>query len=120
MVLLPHRCFAEQRFRFGVEVGNRVDAASELGQVVQEENVGWITPPDDVDRFVAAVLQARRDRAGLQSMSERARRAAREKYSYEAVMTGYRRLFASLFAPSSAEAVGEATRPPSRDAAGRL
>jgi glycosyltransferase involved in cell wall biosynthesis len=81
-----------------------VDAQSELALVVKEEQAGWIVEPGDVAGFVAAVLEARGDRARLVAMGARARAAAAGRYSYAVVMRGYRDLFASVFASGRAAA----------------
>jgi colanic acid biosynthesis glycosyl transferase WcaI len=81
-----------------------VDPQSELALVVQEERVGWTVQPGDVAGFVDAVLEARGDGLRLAAMGERARAAAADRYSYEAVMRGYRALFASVFARGGAAA----------------
>jgi glycosyltransferase involved in cell wall biosynthesis len=81
-----------------------VDPQSELALVVREERVGWIVEPGDVTGFVSAVLEARADRARLAAMGVRGRAAAAGRYSYEAVMRGYRDLFTSVFASGGAAA----------------
>jgi glycosyltransferase involved in cell wall biosynthesis len=81
-----------------------VDPQSELALVVREEQVGWTVAPGDVAGFVAAVLEARADRGRLAAMGARGRAAAAGRYSYEAVMRGYRDLFASVFAEDRAAA----------------
>jgi colanic acid biosynthesis glycosyl transferase WcaI len=81
-----------------------VDAQSELALVVREERVGWVVEPGDVTGFVSAVLEARADRERLAAMGVRGRAAAGGRYSYEAVMRGYRELFTSVFASGGAAA----------------
>lgn len=81
-----------------------VDPQSELALVVKEERAGWIVEPGDVAGFVAAVLEARADPVRLAAMGGRGRAAAAERYSYEAVMRGYRALFASVFVQDTAAA----------------
>jgi len=73
-----------------------VDADSEIGRVIREEDVGWVTPPGDVDAFVQAVIDAAADRERLARMAARARAAARAKYSRETAMKAYTAVFHTL------------------------
>ena len=72
------------------------DENSELALVVKEEHIGWVVPPGDVDRFAAAVLEARSDPVRLTEMGIRARRAAETKYSYEIIIQAYVNLIVGL------------------------
>ena len=58
------------------------DRHSELALVVREEEIGWVVPPEDPERLVAAILEARRDPERLRAMGERARRAAEQTYTF--------------------------------------
>jgi len=72
------------------------DENSELGLVVKEERIGWVVPPGDVDRIVAAILDARANTACLAEMGQRARQAAETKYSFECVIESYHSLIQGL------------------------
>ncbi|MBE3145222.1 MAG: glycosyltransferase family 4 protein [Planctomycetes bacterium] len=72
---------------------------SELALVIKEEKIGWVVPPGDIDRFAAAVLEARDDPVRLAAMGGRARRAVEIKYSYECAIAAYSDLFHSLEKP---------------------
>jgi glycosyltransferase involved in cell wall biosynthesis len=71
-----------------------LEADSEIGAMVKEEMIGWVVEPDDIDGFVNAVLQAKRDPTALAEMGRRARRIAETKYSYAAVLQQYEQLLA--------------------------
>jgi glycosyltransferase involved in cell wall biosynthesis len=58
------------------------DRHSELALVVREEEIGWVVPPEDPERLVAAILEARRDPERLRAMGERARRTAEQTYTF--------------------------------------
>jgi colanic acid biosynthesis glycosyl transferase WcaI len=73
-----------------------VDADSELALIVNEEQIGWIVPPGDVQGLVNAVLAAREDPAALREMGVRARRAVEAKYSMTHAIAAYGELVRSL------------------------
>lgn len=72
------------------------DENSELALVIKEEKIGWVVPPGDVDRFVAAIREARADPARLAEMGRRARLAVESKYSCEKAVNAYCELIAGL------------------------
>jgi glycosyltransferase involved in cell wall biosynthesis len=72
------------------------DSDSELALVVQEEQIGWIVPPDQPDRITEAILEAQAHPDWLAKMGLRARQAAEEKYSLPLVIEAYRTLIHSL------------------------
>jgi glycosyltransferase involved in cell wall biosynthesis len=69
-----------------------VDADSEPALVVNEESIGWVVPPDQPDKIVAAILDAKSNRQRLGDMGTRARQAAEKKYSRERVIKAYENL----------------------------
>ncbi len=77
------------------------DAESELARVVTEEAIGWVVPPGDARGLAAAVLAARDHPVETRQMGERAARAAREKYSLELALAGYRTAVRKVAAPVS-------------------
>jgi len=62
------------------------DRESELAQVMEEEQVGWVVPPDDVDAFVNVILEARNSAHLRAEMGRRAREAAERKYDPDRVV----------------------------------
>lgn len=77
------------------------DADSELALLVEEEEVGWVVPPEQPEKLAAAVRAARSCPERLAEMSRRARRVAEGKYSFEVVSASYSRMLGEL------EAAGE-------------
>lgn len=69
---------------------------SELARVVQEEGIGWVVCPGDVNGIVQAVLAATSDAGRLAEMGERARSAAEAKYSLQSVIDAYQALICEL------------------------
>lgn len=63
---------------------------SELAQVVHEEEIGWVTPPNDADKIVEAICEAMNHPDRLDAMGRRARRAAEDKYLLEHAIAAYR------------------------------
>lgn len=62
---------------------------SELAQVVSEDGIGWIVPPDEVETLEKTVLEIEKDRALIESMEKRARNSALTKYSVETAVQRY-------------------------------
>jgi glycosyltransferase involved in cell wall biosynthesis len=69
--------------------------------MVQEEEVGWVVPPDRPQELVRVLREAQDRFSALEQMGIRARKAAEQKYSYFRGMEAYLRLFAAT--PSSAQ-----------------
>jgi glycosyltransferase involved in cell wall biosynthesis len=72
------------------------DSGSEIDLVVREENVGWVSPPGDVDRCVGAIRDAASDRPRLAQMAVRARAVAERRFSEEIGLAAYRDLVESV------------------------
>ena len=70
------------------------DRESELARVVEEEHVGWVVSPGDVDGIVSVLRMA--VRADLPEMSRRARSAVERKYSRASVLQAYSDLLHGL------------------------
>ncbi len=85
------------------------DHDSELARVVKEEGVGWVVPPDDIEGFARAVIEARSQPQRLQQMGRRAQRAVEQKYRLKSILEKYERLLD--------EALGEQERADRRRAA---
>jgi len=72
------------------------DDHSELALVVKEERIGWVVPPGDIDRIIAAILEAKSNPTRLAEMGQRARQVAETKYSFERVIESYHSLIQGL------------------------
>lgn len=68
------------------------DAASELSQVVDEEQIGWVAPPGNPQAIADAILDASSDPARLDQMSKRAYAAVESKYSVDSTVAAYREI----------------------------
>jgi glycosyltransferase involved in cell wall biosynthesis len=75
------------------------DPDSELAQVVAEEGIGWVVPPNQPDKIAGAIREARADPDLLAEMGRRARAAAEQKYRLDQVIDSYVALLAELDAP---------------------
>lgn len=73
-----------------------VPSDSEVAQVVREERIGWVVPPEAPAMLVAAVQEARARPQDLRSMASRARQAAEAKYTFEGAIAAYLSLIAGL------------------------
>ncbi len=65
------------------------DEGSELAMIVEEENVGWITPPENSDKLLETIRRIIGEKERLCEMGERARQAALEKYSEATAVRRY-------------------------------
>jgi glycosyltransferase involved in cell wall biosynthesis len=72
------------------------DSNSELALVIEEENIGWLVSPGDVDGLCGVIIEAKSNAGLLAEMGRRARKAAEAKYSFEAVKTAYLGLVRSI------------------------
>jgi len=66
-----------------------VDPESEVGLLIQEEQVGWVVAPADAEGFVSAIREASKF-SRLHEMGYRAREIAECKYSLAAIIARYR------------------------------
>lgn len=74
---------------------------SELALVVEEEAMGWVVEPGDVEHMKEIVLAALEDSETLRVMGNNARAAQQRKYTKDCVVDSYSRLFSSTNAVSS-------------------
>ncbi len=65
------------------------EEGSELATVIEEDKVGWVSPPHEPEKLKETILQAYADRENLPEMSRRARRSAETKYSVETALKKY-------------------------------
>ncbi len=63
---------------------------SEVAQVVEEESVGWIVPPNDPDELYRKIQEIKREQGNLPAIRTKARAAALEKYSLKTAVKKYR------------------------------
>lgn len=73
-----------------------VEAGSEPAIVIEEENVGWVSPPHEPELLKAVILKAFAERGKLEEINKRARRAAETKYSFETALQKYFDVFEAL------------------------
>jgi glycosyltransferase involved in cell wall biosynthesis len=63
---------------------------SELARVVEEDNIGWIAPPDEPETLLKIIEKIYNERTEISEMNSRARRSALEKYGLETALDKYR------------------------------
>jgi glycosyltransferase involved in cell wall biosynthesis len=71
------------------------DDDSELAQVVREERVGWVVPPQNPAALAQAILAARDAEAERAEMALRARACVETKYTLRHALHKYRQLLSS-------------------------
>ena len=67
------------------------ESDSELARVVEEDEVGWIVPPEQPRLLKEKILQIVERRNELEAMGEAARRSALTRYSLETALEKYRK-----------------------------
>ena len=67
-----------------------VEPKSEIGLLVQEEGIGWVVKPGQVDTLVNIIMDAKSDLKRLESMGNRARYVAEKKYCFENIIGSYK------------------------------
>ena len=72
------------------------DSDSELTIALQEENIGWVVPPNQPDKLVETILDAKNNRDRLIEMGKRARAVAESKYSFKNAINKYYTLIQNL------------------------
>lgn len=65
------------------------EPGSELAQVIEDDNVGWVVPPGDTEKLSAVIEEIYSKRDGLNEMGVRARHAGVEKYSTDVAVRAY-------------------------------
>ena len=63
---------------------------SEIAKVLEEDEVGWKVPPGEPEKLLGKILEIYERREVFAEMSQRARRAALGKYSFETALEKYR------------------------------
>ena len=67
------------------------EAGSELALVVSEDEVGWVTPPNEPEKLLETILSAYEKRGDFAEIRQRARNSALEKYSLKTALELYRK-----------------------------
>lgn len=67
-----------------------VEADSEIGLMVIEENIGWVVSPGSPQALVNAIIDAKSDPDRLVEMGTRSRIVAENKYSFPKVLERYK------------------------------
>lgn len=73
-----------------------VEATSEVARVVFEEGAGLVVRPGDTGAFVAAIRTLVAEPARRKEMGEKGRRAAETRYTLDAALESYARVFRDL------------------------
>jgi glycosyltransferase involved in cell wall biosynthesis len=71
------------------------EPGSEAARVIDEENIGWVVPPEDPQPLADAIRRAASDRAATAAKGRCAAEAAR-KYNPDAAMARYREVLLKL------------------------
>jgi glycosyltransferase involved in cell wall biosynthesis len=74
-----------------------VDTQSEIGLVVEEEGIGWVVPPGDIDQLLRIILKAKANPDCLKKMGDNARYIAETKYSFPYIAKAYNELIQEAF-----------------------
>lgn len=64
---------------------------SEVAEVVREDNVGWIVPPNEPEKLLRTIKKIYEEREKIAGMEKSARQAALEKYSLETAISNYKK-----------------------------
>lgn len=64
---------------------------SELAQVVEEDGIGWLAPPDDAENLLKVIENIFAEKEKIPEMNKRSRKAALIKYSLKTAIEQYRR-----------------------------
>ena len=72
------------------------DEWSELAQVIQEENIGWVVEPGNMGQFIKTIQNAQANPDLLKAMGQRAQNAVSAKYTYPHILKLYFNLFAEI------------------------
>jgi glycosyltransferase involved in cell wall biosynthesis len=67
------------------------EGGSELALVVEEDEVGWVTPANDPEKLLETIFAAYEKRGEFEKMRERARKAALSRYSLNTAIEAYRK-----------------------------
>ncbi|CCI32217.1 glycosyltransferase family 4 protein [Microcystis sp. T1-4] len=77
------------------------DDSSELAQVVQEENIGWVVAPGNLDKLVETIEFAASHPDICKQMGDRAAVISKTKYNFDLTDQKYKQLFRDIFAQTT-------------------
>lgn len=63
---------------------------SEIAQVVNEDKVGWLVPPNEPELLLQKILEIYENRKNFEQMGKNARQSALKKYSLETALEKYK------------------------------
>ena len=69
---------------------------SEVSLVVQEEQIGWVVPPDQPEKLAEVIREAKAHPDALFLMGQRARAVAEAKYSPDRIINTYSELIRDI------------------------
>jgi colanic acid biosynthesis glycosyl transferase WcaI len=64
---------------------------SEVAEVVREDKVGWIVPPNEPEKLLQTIFKIYEEREKISEMEKSARESALQKYSLETAVLNYRK-----------------------------
>ncbi len=77
------------------------DDSSELARVVQEENIGWVVAPENLDKLVETIQFAASHPDICKQMGTRAAAIAKTKYNFALTDKKYKQLFREIFSETT-------------------
>jgi glycosyltransferase involved in cell wall biosynthesis len=69
---------------------------SEVSLVINEEQIGWVVPPDESEKLAEIILMAHSNPEQLKQRGLRARSVVENKYTYSKGIEGYHRVIGNL------------------------
>ncbi len=75
------------------------EAGSELARLIEEEQVGWVVPPRDVNQFAERLREAYAHRDNLPALGQRARAAVEKKYGLDQIIQTFEDVIARMANP---------------------
>jgi glycosyltransferase involved in cell wall biosynthesis len=64
---------------------------SEVAEVVREDKVGWIVPPNEPEKLLQTIYKIYEEREKISEMEKSSRKSALEKYSLETAIRNYKK-----------------------------
>lgn len=64
---------------------------SEVSEVVREDNIGWIVPPNEPEKLLQTIKRIYEEREKIAEMEKSSRQAALEKYSLDTAILNYKK-----------------------------
>jgi len=95
------RCRMYNQMAAGKPIIAMTDDSSELAQVVQEENIGWVVAPGNLDKLVETIEFAASHPDICKQMGDRAAVISKTKYNFDLTDQKYKQLFRDIFAQTT-------------------